>query len=48
MKDDYDIAYDLIDNNSSIDFISTTLSADIKESNMLTKNNFVSDFFQNY
>jgi peptidyl-prolyl cis-trans isomerase D len=45
MKDDYDIAYDLIDNNSSIDFISTTLSADIKESNMLTKNNFVSDNF---
>jgi hypothetical protein len=45
MKDDYDIAYDLIDNNSPIDDISTALSADIIESKMLTKKNFVSENF---
>ena len=45
MKDDYDIAYDLIDSNSSIGAISNSLSADILESNFLTSNNFVSEEF---
>ena len=31
MKDDYDIAYDLIDSNSSIGSISNSLSAQITE-----------------
>ncbi len=45
MKDDYDIAYDLIDSNSSIGAISNSLSADILESDFLTSNNFVSEEF---
>ena len=45
MKDDYDIAYDLIDSNSSIGAISNSLSADILESDFLTSNNFVSEKF---
>ena len=45
MKDDYDIAYDLIDSNSSIGTISNSLSADILESDFLTSNNFVSEEF---
>ena len=45
MKDDYDIAYDLIDSNSSIGTISNSLSADILESDFLTSINFVSEEF---
>jgi len=45
MKDDYDIAYDLINSNSSIGAISNSLSVDILESNFVTANNFVSESF---
>ena len=45
MKDDYDIAYDLIDSNSSIGAISNALSVDILESNFVSANNFVSEGF---
>ncbi|MDA7542510.1 SurA N-terminal domain-containing protein [Gammaproteobacteria bacterium] len=45
MKDDYDIAYDLIDSNSSIGAISNALSANILESDFLALNNFISENF---
>ena len=43
MKDDYDIAYDLIDSNSSITSISNTLSAQITETDFVSLNNFATD-----
>ena len=43
MKDDYDIAYDLIDSNSSITSISNSLSAQITETDFVSLNNFATD-----
>ena len=43
MKDDYDIAYDLIDSNSSITSISDSLSAQITETDFVSLNNFATD-----
>lgn len=43
MKDDYDIAYDLIDSNSSITYISDSLSAQITETDFVSLNNFATD-----
>jgi hypothetical protein len=43
MKDDYDLAYDLIDSNSSMTSISNSLSAEITETDFVTLNNFKSD-----
>ena len=43
MKDDYDIAYDLIDSNSSITSISNSLSAQISETDFVSLNNFATD-----
>ena len=43
MKDDYDLAYDLIDSNSSMTSISNSLSAEITETDFVTLNNFKAD-----
>ena len=43
MKDDYDLAYDLIDSNSSMTSISNSLSTEITETNFVTLNNFKAD-----
>jgi peptidyl-prolyl cis-trans isomerase D len=43
MKDDYDLAYDLIDSNSSMTSISNSLSAEITETDFVTLNNFKTD-----
>ena len=43
MKDDYDLAYDLIDSNSSMASISNSLSAEITETDYVTLNNFKTD-----
>ena len=43
MKDDYDLAYDLIDSNSSMTSISNSLSAEITDTDFVTLNNFKTD-----
>ena len=43
MKDDYDLAYDLIDSNSSMTSISNSLSAEITETDFITLSNFKTD-----
>lgn len=43
MKDDYDLAYDLIDSNSSMASISNSLSTEITETDFVTLNNFKAD-----
>jgi peptidyl-prolyl cis-trans isomerase D len=43
MKDDYDLAYDLIDSNSSMTSISNSLSAEITETDFVTLSNFKAD-----